>query len=274
MAAANLALSIKHFNVDIDICIITDSIANLKKVVGFRADYFNHIVEEPGLLKKDPAFHKLSIYNLIEQHSPFENNLYVDVDSICLKDLTPLIETLSSGKDDYLALVSASYTLKKGIDMPEMMWGKSDNIRKHFGLKETSVLPATNSSFQFIRKSETAKKIFDTALEYYENPMPLTLKEQWAKGQPDELYLNVSLAKHKLIPSIENVMIAPAKGMKIIEVSELRKLYYFITFFGNRLKAPPKYITWYDAELSAMNKLNGVGHYFKLHNIFQTKLVQ
>lgn len=272
MAAANLALSIHLLSPGVPILCLTDSLSTLNEIAGFRTKYFTRAVEVE-IVRGDPAQNKLNIYNLIEAHG-FDDNIFVDVDSVCLKDIRPLLCRLSKGKDEYLTNVHATYTFSDGPIFPSMIWGTADVIWPHFNLADDAVLPATNSSFQYIRKGKVCKQLFDIALQEYSNKCPLEAKQLWGGTHPDELYLNVALAKMGMIARIPDAMICPVKGMPIQEISELTQLYYFITFFGDRNKTPSKYVTWYDNHLYNLYKSIGTGHYFKIHDIFQSKHVQ
>jgi hypothetical protein len=272
MAAANLALTINLLSPDVEILCLTDSAATLNKIVTFRAKYFTRIVEVE-ISKNDPALNKLNLYNFIEQHG-FDHNIFVDVDSICFRDIAPLMHRLISGKDEYLTNVHAVYKYEDGPAFPSMIWGTADVIWPHFNLADDAVLPATNSSFQYIRKGPVCKELFSLALKEYENKAPLRAKELWGGTHPDELYLNIALAKLKMVPRIPDAMICPVKGMRIEEISVLKTLFYFITFFGDRHKTPSKYVAWYDAHMFNQYKKIGTGHHFKIHDIFQSKHVQ
>lgn len=273
MAAINLALSIKHYNEEVDIRIFTDSIARFSKVVSFRSHLFNSLIELPELNDKDPALHKLNLYNIVEAHG-FDHNICIDVDSICMRDIQPMIDELKSGKDEYLTLVNASYRRSDGEVMPQMVWSKSGKLWQHFKLKDDAVLPAINSSFQYIRKGKLCKKLYDLALNEYSNPIKLDTMEKWGGTQPDELYMNVALCKLGLVPAFNEAMIAPVVGMKIIDPSEIARNYFFMTFFGDKSKAPPRYHEYYDNKMLNMYKKRGMGHFFKISNIFQQKHVR
>lgn len=148
-----------------------------------------------------PAKLKTSFYHLLY----FDESIYFDVDGITLKDITPLFEQ----KEDLVTDVQGVYDLTQGEIFNHLKWAKPADIWFHFGLKAGAKLPAINSSFLFIRKSDKVKAIFDLAHELLmTNPLPYG-KHWYVWGrqrdhkvsQPDELYLDVAMALLDYIPA-------------------------------------------------------------------------
>ena len=86
--AYNMAKSIKRFS-DIPIAVITDDKEE------FLLDAFDIIIE-PKLhdYLEGYAFNPFKFKTYIYDYTPFEHTIYLDVDGIALKDLTPLLEKL------------------------------------------------------------------------------------------------------------------------------------------------------------------------------------
>ena len=96
-AAYNLAYSIKYHSPNVKISLFVDDIKKCKNATGDINNYVDSLneIEHSDLYvdgKFDPAMLKVSLYKYL----PFKNNLYLDVDAICLKDIQPLIDDLVS----------------------------------------------------------------------------------------------------------------------------------------------------------------------------------
>ena len=167
-AAYNIAFSIKEFGCKVPIHLVVDSIANLKKYLGHGVNYFDSVIEmEPGHIRlNDPAWSKLHLNYYITT----DNALYLDVDAVAVKDITPLIEQLSKIDKSYIAHTVGYHTLKEGNDIQSMQWAWANDLWEHFKLSEDAVLPAINSSLVWINKVG-AEPIYKKALEFYENPL-------------------------------------------------------------------------------------------------------
>lgn len=220
--AANMALSLKFHNPDVPIQLIheEDTIKHLrddyrqffdKLTVIEHNDVYRSVITRTGQVEKNveklsPARAKLSLYKYLE----FDENIYLDIDGCCIGDVTRIFDAAKG--HDYLTQVvgKASINAEK---FPEMQWAKPKDIREHYNITEDITLPAINSSFQYIRKSDGAKKLFKQACENYINAMPADKRGiTWGgkasndlyAGQPDELYMNIAIAQLGMFPKIEN----------------------------------------------------------------------
>lgn len=181
-----------------------------------------------------PAKIKTSFYDLLY----FDEAIYFDVDGITLKDITPLFEQ----EDDFVTDVQGVYDLSQGEVFNHLKWAKPADIWFHFGLKAKAKLPAINSSFLFIRKSEKVKAIFDLAHELLmTNPLPYN-KHWYVWGrqrdhkvsQPDELYFDVAMAMLDIIPSHEVAVyfrMINDRGDALPD-EKIRESYYGVGLFG------------------------------------------
>lgn len=235
--AINMAASIKFYSPDLYIQIITskDLFAQLHACGLF--DIITVIEEsayrsETGALF--PAKLKTKLYDYIE----FEEAIYLDVDGILIKDITPVFET----KSDFACDVQGVYDLSQGELFYHMKWCKPDVVWFYYGLGAKDRMPAVNSSFLFIRKGELTKNIFEKAHEnLMTNPIP-TDKHWYVWGkqksskvcQPDELYINVALAQLGIIP--EHLVAVYFRMItdygNTLSVEKVRENHYAIGLFG------------------------------------------
>jgi hypothetical protein len=281
-AAYNLAFSIKKFNPSIRIALITDDKGKALSQcpeLGVLTELINDIAQDDIYTNKklDPAKLKVKLYDYL----PYERNLYLDVDAIALKDIQPMIDELSQSGKDYISHTVGYHTIDKGRDFKEMQWAWADKIWAHFELPADAVMPAINSSMQWIVKGEQAAAIYRTAQDLYlNNPIPLKdLRMKWGGSQPDELYMNISMAIHKVDPALkaydkiktsEGGMIhfAMTRGLTFQEITEK---FYLQSYYGGNGFTPNFYIDWLDRMLKADHQAIGKRHIYYINRIVQNK---
>jgi hypothetical protein len=285
-AAYNLAYSIKYYSPNVKIALFVDDIGKCNGSTGDINKYVDSInqIEHSDLYvdgKFDPAMLKVSLYKYL----PFKNNLYLDVDAICLKDIQPLIDDLVSTKRHYISHCVGYHTIDLGRDIPSMQWAWADDIWEHFKLENDSILPAINSSLQFIKMGKESNKLFDILRNLYTtNQLPTNrLRMKWGNGQPDELYMNVALAMTSYDPSYKNdgivgggtsetgfIHFASVRGLSFQEVTEN---YYFQSYYGGRNFTSRFYTEWLDRLMKVMMRTQNKIHQFHIDRIIGQKYV-
>jgi len=283
-AAYNLAYSIKYHSPTIKIALFVDDIKKCINATGDINKYIDSVneIEKSDLYvdgKFDPAMLKVSIYKYL----PFKNNLYLDVDAICLKDIKPLLDDLVNTKRYYISHCVGYHTIDLGRSIPSMQWAWADDIWEHFKLDNDAILPAINSSLQFIKKGKDSKELFGLLRSLYtKNQLPLNkLRMKWGNGQPDELYMNVALAKSQYDPSYKNdglvgkgktetgfIHFASVRGLTFQEVTEN---YYFQSYYGGRNFTSRFYTEWLDRLLKVMMSKEKKMHQFFIDRIISQK---
>jgi hypothetical protein len=271
-AAYNLAYSIKRFNKDLSIALVSDS---KDRALYYCHDLTNQIdvyVDLPEQhiytnKKLDPGKAKVLLYDYL----PFHYNLYLDVDAVCLKDLQPLIEQLIANDAKYATRVVGEHTIDQGRDFKEMQWAWADQVWQHFGLSKSDKIYAINSSIQFIEKCNEAEAIYRTAADMYlNNPMPINkLRMKWGGGQPDELYFNVSFGKNNFKPyEIDAVCFQMNREFSYAQIEER---FYLMSYYGGKGFTPSFYIDWLDRKLKAWMQEDGIQHKYFIHRITDHK---
>ena len=266
--AYNMAFSIKHFNPDIKIFLWTDDGLE-KEIRPNQLWVFDQIGRIPSDVlfdnnKPDPCNVKLNLYDAC----PFDYNLYLDVDGICMQNIEPMLDELIATGDDFVTTVLDTHQKHMGRVIPNMNWAFTDDIWSHYTLSDEAVLPCINSSFMFIKKGEKAKAIFDKAKENYANKIPLNkLRHQWGGGQPDELYFNIALCQLGLVPKSPKQYLL--YGNRLTGKSEVQNEsdYYVLAMWGNARMILSIYKTYYDNKLIRYHKTRGEAHLYKWSNI-------
>lgn len=274
-AAYNLAVSIRAFNNTIPITVYCDDIA------------FSHIEPEKMIIfdriekigndrlynegKFDPGYVKVNLYDLY----PYDLNLYLDVDALCLRDIAPLFEIMEKKPDFFYTHIIDTHTIDKGRDFKSMQWAWADDIWGHFKLKPDDVFYATNSSYQIVRKGKQARKFYDQIKKNYANPIPIDkLRMKWGGGQPDELYMNAALCQLKISAQMDTDVMFFGGDLKHT-FTEIENKFYFLSMYGagfsNVSTTRLKYREWYDRRLHKHFLDRREGHIYKSQYIMAEK---
>lgn len=264
-AAYNMAISIKNYDPDLQICLLHDTIAFSKS--NFDMSIFDTKISLGDTDIKDPAKIKTSIYDYL----PYEHNLYLDVDGLALQSLTPLLERCIQSEKNYLTYVYETYDETSPDIMPMMYWAYRKDIWEHFNLNGHK-LPATQSSIQYIKKCEENKNLFDKLKENFNNPIPLSkLRNVWGGTQPDELYLDVTLAQLNLNPHIGNDAMFFANLHDKRSLTQLKEDHFILSIFGGKGFTRGTYKDWYDRLMIGYCRKRGHNHVFKINYVLQNK---
>ncbi len=257
MAAWNLAVSVKFHSPNLPVFLLHDDRAFSKGNFDFSV-FDNQKIIVPDY--KTPAHTKASIY----EHLPYDENLFIDVDTVCLKDLNPLFDSLK-GKG-YAVPVNPKY---EG-------WADESTVKEHYNL--TSEILHTQTSIQYIEKCELSEKIFSQLQSNLRNPIPLEkLRHQWGGSQPDELYLNVALAQLNVNPPIGEQAIFFGRNIakdshgKTITPAQIKDSYYFLSIYGGKNFTRPAYTKIYDDVLIEYCRARKQNHIFKSHLVLTNK---
>ena len=281
-AAYNLAFSIRKHNPNVNITVLFDDpIKGISHCQDFM-QYINNIgsIDADDIYtnkKLDPGKVKVNLYKYL----PYDRNLYLDVDAIALKDIQPMIDELAQSGKDYISHCVGYHTIDKGRDFKEMQWAWADKMWAHFNLLESYVMPAINSSMQWIVKGSQTEAIYSTAKDlYFNNPIEIKdLRMKWGGGQPDELYINVALAIHGIDPAVKKydkikgseggmIHFAMTRGLTYQEVVDN---YYLQSYYGGAGFTPRFYIDWLDRMLNADFKAIGKRHIYLISRIAENK---
>lgn len=239
-AAYNLAMSIKHHSPHIPIHIVSQP-ATLNKISDRFFDsveYYHHPVTDPGLFKAQ-------VYDKL----PFDYNLFLDVDAVCVAPLEPLFDRLEAEGKPYRCFVHTYYDKNSENSMPLMVWAYRDDIWKQYGFTDEQ-LPATQSSLQYIVKGDWCRDMFLQFQKNFANPIPLhNLRSAWGGGQPDELYLNITLAQLDYKPDLGDGIYF-GNEFTIPRPHEIAHRHQILSMFGTRMNIKTLYTKYYDAVLS------------------------
>lgn len=258
--AANLSASIAHYAPDVKVNLYTDG-AFLKHLKPEHVASFHSITtipEEHYLTegKLDPGKMKCRIADIIKD----KETVYIDADSIAVKDIRPLLRALKADGRDYITECIDTY----------LPWASEAKIRAKVGNPKAYV-PPIQSSWAFIRKSDffqTVRHVSDAGYWSLSE-----LDHRWGKSLPDELVYTTACAMEGRNPSWRNEMLF---GNKIVakNIAEVREQFSFMTLYGNGAGRPHVrgiYIDMYDRVLHEVFKAKLMNHSFKSNYILTDK---
>jgi len=199
--AVNMAVGLKYHNKDIKIQLVYRP-ETIKYLQGFELDLFDvkteisvEHTERNG--KFSPGFAKIMLYD----YFAFDENIYLDVDGLPVKDITPLFDEC---KKDIHSQFCRVYPIC--AEKWECQWMTLQNTKKNFNLQPPSNIFEINSSFIFVRKGDISKDFYHSALANYSICEKLDKSEfgtSWGGTIPDEICFNPSFAQNDIDPRFE-----------------------------------------------------------------------
>lgn len=256
--ACNMAISIKYYNKDIPITLYVD-----EKILDYIKDdlaFFDKVFTLPfNIVYKpkvgiDPANVKVNV----PKYLPYDENLYLDVDGIAVKDLQPLINNLSKEKGYYLTQVidSGGYDKKILYDI----WAKKDKIYEFFELnKETAIYPAVQTSFAYFKKGADIVLFYEKLKYFYDKGfLRSDIEQRWGGTLPDELFYSGTCAHLDYNPASkeEPIFFGNIHNQKTTH-QDIKDKYYISAIYGNgrgNTLTRRTYFDFYDNELREIYK--------------------
>lgn len=257
--AWNLLLSVKNHS-KLPVCLICDDKAK-SKLSDWQLKRFDKIVEIET--PTQPAEVKLKLNEL----TPFEETYYIDADSLVFDDFD---------KCKKFYVECQAYGVK-GESFPEMLWASMDDLHEHFDLDESLKIPAINSSFMFFTKEDEG--LFQEAYDLYKNnPYDVNKSPQkWGrnKNQPDELYLNIALAKQGYKLDKFTPVQYPLKGSGAKQLKQLKQEgKSLLSFAGDGMNILPRGKEIYDRLMFSYCKQEGIAHIYKCNSLTNEKFIK
>lgn len=277
--AFNLAASIRYHSPDLPICLIHDEEA-LKHLQNWQRDYFHKKIKIDRVDLYDgprasPGKAKLSGY----KYFPFDQNMIIDADSICIKDIRPLFDQCNE-KPVYSQAVGS---WNQDADSWTCQWMPLKLVKGVFDLPKEYRIFEINSSFMLIRKSPEAQKFYAQAFENYMAGNNHPKVRSWGGTFPDELAFNVAFAQCGIEPHFhdqEPETLSNA-GQKPVFFSTrftndwgfVAKNYHFIGFFGDMHFTSRSLQEHYDRLMKSYGAAFEFSHYYKIHQLMKEKHV-
>lgn len=257
--AYNIAMSIKRYNPNINITLYID--VKLLDYIKHDLEFFDNVNTLPGEIiyrEKvgiDPASVKINVPRFL----PYDENLYLDVDGIALKDLQPLINALSEKEGYYLTQVVGKGTFKETI--PYAIWSTKEKIWEFFDLNDSSIYPAIQSSYAYFKKGPELDSFYAKIKGYYDKGFSRAdIKQRWGGTLPDEMFYSATCANIGLDPDsgLNPIFFGNKQNVKTYE--EIKNEYYICAIYGNgrgNTLTAKTYFHFYDEQMSEICKVMG-----------------
>lgn len=275
--AWNLCMSIKAVSPNMPVAIIHDGLS-LDHLEDWRQRYFDQLI----LMDKEDLYHvgkfspgkgKLSGYRYL----PFDENIIIDADSICINDLSRLFEMCT--KNVHAQCVGSWNETAKTWTC---QWMDLIEARKLYSIEGTHTVYEINSSFVYIKKSPEAEKLYARALENLEIGWGHPELQNWGGGFPDELGWNVAFAQLGIHPQFYHQTELSNDAQEPIFFSTrftnnwnyVHDKYYFIGFFGDSHFTDGSLQNYYDRLMVGIGKKFGFPHHFKIRHLMKAKHVK
>lgn len=271
--AFNLALSIKKHNPDIKIHLLheADSLSHLSDyALSFfdKRTIIEHYDTHDGSGRLFPAKLKTGLYKYLE----YDHNIYLDVDAVCMHDLDGLFDICIAKDTYFLTQIHSTHSIKDGEgEIPDMAWATAKTIWDHYALPEDAVLPATQSSFAYIKKCDQSEQLYILMKHNLLNGIPLDkLAFKWGGSMPDELILNVTLAQLGIAPSLD---IDPVYfSNKSSSNFDFINSHFLLGIFGGKGITHSSLLNYYDRLMHNYCREGfGINHLYKAHQLIKNK---
>lgn len=281
--AWNLAASIKAVSPNIPVAVITDEDGvkdkgALSHLEQWRLDYFSHIIvmSNDDLYdngKFSPGKGKISGY----KYFPFERNMIIDADSICIEPIEPLFDKCT--KDIHSQVVGVfPYSNEKWT----CQWMSLPDVKDTFDVDSKSTFYEINSSFFYAKKGEVAEQLYTQAMANYELAKGNDKVRKWGGTFPDELAFNVAFAQCGVNPLFDgqDETISTNDSIPILfgtqfnnDWSFAHKIYNFITLYGDASFSAKKLQEYYDRLMVGVGRKLSFQHIFKISSLMKEKHV-
>jgi hypothetical protein len=207
--AVNLATSIKYFNsVNIHLCCDKEAYEQLDIALFDSIDIcFENSIQDWCKVKTE-----------INTYSPFDKTIYLDVDAIATKDISPMFDLLKDCSV-YIPVVGE-----------DCIWAKNEVASKHIGIEVK--LKHVQTSLIYFDNSKESKEFFKSLKSFYKKPLKKeSYNYLWGKKElhPDELYYSITLAFLKMYSEIKTPIFFADRRENI---SVILNDYFLLSHFG------------------------------------------
>lgn len=258
MGAFNLALSIKHFNPNIHITLVSDN----EHQSHYHPEHYKvfnsiktispcHHIDHNGTFQ--PGIAKINIC----KYSSYKKSLYIDADSLVLQDLKPLFDRLDGS--EFKSNVIKGYT----------QWTDDKSFKEFFGMDFSTTI---NSSWFYWEDN----KVFEQAQHYYAKGFPIeNINPKWGYNTyPDELFFNAAIQRTGTDPKVDFEVMFFGNVIDKRTNDQIEKDFYAFTLYGGQKTVRLPYIEWYDRLCFKFCSALKIEHRFKSGEIVKNKHVQ
>lgn len=272
--AYNMAYSIKHHDRTVKIHLLADECFD--DIPPSRRSVFDSWSGPDSLdFRTDGRIDPGKLKTRLYKYLPFDNTLYLDVDGLAMRSLTPLLQTLSSDERFFITSLQGKGTQSEKINYSE--WATNEFIAKTFGLKPSQEISAIQSSYAFVRKCREAKSFFNEVEKSYDKVKLSELTYAWGGTMPDELlFSGVISAKDMSVDGPGDVIFFGTRGVTF-DPSDIEGNYDILSVYGRasgRSMTAPRFWEYYDMLLFAWNRSHRAGDKLAQPHIYKSVIVK
>lgn len=278
--AYNLAASIKFHSPELPICLIHDELALTHLSIEQKALFDTQIIIATEDLYDDRKFSPGKAKILGYKYFPYDQNMVIDADSLCIQALEPLFDKYN--KKPIYSQCSGTWT--EEANEWTCQWLPLTICKELFDLPKTYRLFEINSSFVLVRKCKESEDFYNQAYQNYLKGVGHPKLGKWGGSFPDELALNIAFAQTGLQPNFEDLLLEEINNViqKPVFFStnytnrfgQIQKDYYFLGFYGGRNFTSHSLQDFYDAKMREIcGKLGLPFHQWKCHLLMKDKHV-
>ena len=223
IATANMVLSLRHHGYRGPINLHCTEGMELMLDEQTKAEVVLHRLSNE--LASDPGLCKVSLPSTIADPT----TLYLDVDGILMKDVTPLIEQLSKDDRPVITQAAPAYIVGGKAKPQGHWWVAPKTVIERHGLRDGDQIFAVNTSAMWFRKGPSLDSLQTEMLRAHSKYQRRDLVHKWGSSIPDELCVSAACAVLGLDPTMPSVACffdrAPAKASQVAEVAYVLPLY-------------------------------------------------
>lgn len=249
-AASNMVVSLRHYgyNGRIHLHVGAPLLPHIPDYV--QDECIMHTL--PDQLTTDPCLAKINLPKLIK-----EPTLYLDVDGIALKDITPLLADLQADGRPYITTVMGKG--KDGDKIAYFEWATTQKVRYLEGFGPDATYYGIQSSWAYLVPGETLDRIHGHMLQSWSLWRVADLKHAWGGTIPDELLWSIACTYMDYDPGWHDAVAFWGQGFHAFK--DIKERHYIMTLHGSGRGAgtvPPRYVEHYDHLLKAMYRQKGM----------------
>ena len=264
-AAANLVASLRHYGYGGDIHLFVD--ARCRSVLPSWIEHMATLKDLPKELGTDPCTIKLALPDLIEGPT-----LYMDVDAVVVKDITPWMEELQKDGRPYITCVYGKG--KDGEKIDYFVWATTATAKVKHALRDDATFYGIQSSWAYMRPGEWLKEFRRQLVSIHQQWEIKDLRYKWGQTMPDELFYSLACTIMEHDPTWDGEPMFWGKGFD--SLPEIKQKHYAISLWGSgkgKAAVPSRHVEKYDAVMRTVMRGQGRSHDLKSSYIRQDKYV-
>ena len=176
-------------------------------------------------MARDPGKCKVMLPSIIRDDA----TLYLDVDGIAMKDITPLVDQLMEDERPILAQAAQPYLVGAGAKPQGHWWVTPKVMIERHGLKDGDRIHAVNTSAMWLRKGPVLELLQREMLRAHAAYIRRDLVHKWGNSIPDELCVSAACAVLGIDPAMPASVCffdrAPARAEQVAEAAYILPLY-------------------------------------------------